>query len=143
MNLKTLYQNAHVTLLPGGGYDTQNKEVFGKKAVAFLRRACKMAGVKADNGYPRFSRGGPAVLGDVYLTITLPDQSSRLEFIFGEKLWFETGALYRTNSGKFWNQYGRNIWLNENTTEADVAQIIRTFVAGKMTNQTFEVGALA
>jgi hypothetical protein len=137
MTLKDLYQNTRVTLMPGGGYDTRNKEIFGKRALSFLRRACRLAGVKPDKGYPYFNRGGPAVLGDVYLNITLPDNSRRLEFIFGEKL-FQSGALYRTNSGRYWNQYGRNIWLPEETTEEDVARIIREFTAERTENNTLE-----
>jgi hypothetical protein len=137
MNLKTLYENAKVTLMPSGCYDTHQKELFGKRAVSFLRRACKLAGVKPDKKDPHFNRGGPAVLGEVYCNITLPDNSSRLEFIFGENL-FGSGALYRTNAGKFWNQFGRNIWLQEETTENDIANIIRNFSAGKMNNQPME-----
>jgi len=139
MTLKQLYQNAKVTLLANGGYDTTQKEIFGRKAVSFLKRACNLAGVQPDKGYPHFNRGGPAVLGEVYCNITLPDQSSRLEFIFGEYL-FGTGAFYRTNSGMFWNNFGPNIWLQEETTENDVANIIRNFGARKMNNSTAEAG---
>jgi len=142
MNLQALYANGRVTPMPGGGYDTRNKELFGKRAISFLRRACKLAGVKPDKKYPYFNRGGNAVLGDVYLNITLPDNSSRLEFIFGDKL-FGTGALYRTNSGRYWNCYGRNIWLREETTEEDIAKIIRNFLAGNKINQTMEAGVLS
>jgi len=131
MNLKELYKDARVTMVSGGGYDTTNKERFGRRAVLFLRRACKLANIKPDKGYPYFNRGGNAVLGDVYLNITQSDNSSRLEFIFGEKLCFETGALYRTNSGKFWNNFGQNIWLKEETTEEDIAKIIKTIMTAK------------
>jgi hypothetical protein len=128
MNLKELYQNAKVTYVSGCGYDTTNKERFGRRAVLFLKRACKLANIKPDKRYPYFNRGGPAVLGEVYLTITKPNQSSRIEFIFGEKMSFETGALYRTNSGKFWNNFGQNIWLKETTTEESIAKIIQDFM---------------
>ena len=138
MTLKDLYQNAKVTLMPGGGYDTRNKEIFGKRALSFFRRACKIAGIKPDKGYPHYNRGGPAVLGDVYCYITLPDQSSRIEFIFGEKMCFETGALYRTNAGRYWNQYGPNIWLKKEITEDDVARIIREFMAERTEDNTPE-----
>lgn len=131
MNLKELYKDAKVTYVSGGGYDTTQKERFGRRSVLFLRRACKLANIKPDKKYPYFNRGGPAVLGDVYLNITKADQSSRLEFIFGEKMCFETGALYRTNSGKFWNNFGQNIWLKEETTEEDIAKIIKTFMTAK------------
>jgi hypothetical protein len=131
MNLKELYQDVRVTYVSGMGYDTTNKERFGRRAVRFLRRACKLANIQPDKRYPYFNRGGPAVLGEVYLTITKSDQSSRIEFIFGEKLCFETGALYRTNAGKFWNNYGQNIWLKEETTEDDIAKIIRDFMTAK------------
>jgi hypothetical protein len=130
MNLKELYQDAKVTYVSGMGYDTTRKERFGRRAVVFLRRACKLANIQPDKRYPYFNRGGPAVLGEVYLTITKPNQSRRIEFIFGEKL-FGTGALYRTNCGMFWNQYGNNIWLKEETTEADIAKIIREFMVGE------------
>jgi hypothetical protein len=141
MTLKQLYQNAKVTLLANGGYDTKNKEIFGRKAVSFLRRACKLAGVQPDKKYPYHNKGGPAVLGEVYCNITLPDNSSHLEFIFGENL-FGSVALYRTNTGKFWNQFGRNIWLQKETTEEDIAQIIRNFLTGKMNNQPMETGVV-
>ena len=142
MNLKKLYANARVTLTSGGWYCTRNKELFGKRAVQFLRTACKIAGIKPDKGYPYFNRGGPAVLGDVYLNITLPDNSHRLEFIFGERLCFETGALYRTNAGKFWNQYGQNIWLKEDATEEDVARLIREFMAERTESNTLETSGV-
>jgi hypothetical protein len=129
MILKDLYQDAKVTYVSGGGYDTTQKERFGRRVVLFLRRACKLANIQPDKRYPYFNRGGPAVLGEVYLTITKSDQSSRIEFIFGEKMGFETGALYRTKCGKFWNHFGPNIWLKEDTTEEDIAKIIRTFMA--------------
>jgi hypothetical protein len=73
-------------MLSGGGYNTTQKKRFGRRAVLFLRRACKLANIKPDKGYPYLNRGGNAVLGDVYLNITQPDNSSRLEFIFGEKM---------------------------------------------------------
>jgi hypothetical protein len=135
MNLKRLYRNAKVSLITGGGYDTRQKEIFGRKVIQFLRKACKLAGVTPDKRYPYFNRGGPAVLGDAYLHITLPDNSRRLEFILGEKICFETGAVYRTNSGKYWNDYGRNIWLKQETTEEDIARIIREFFEAEKENQ--------
>lgn len=89
--------------------DPSTKEEFAKKALAFLKKSAKLAGVLPDlknpkaspvKRYPYYNKGGEAVLGDAYLNIT--KEGTVLEIIMGD-----SGLFYRTKKE---NQYGNNNW---------------------------------
>ena len=115
--------------------DPSTKEQFASKALAFLKKACKLAGTNPDlinekaspiKRYPYFNPGGPAVVGDAYLHITKGD--TVLEIVMGE-----SGLYYRTKKG---NQYGTNNFpcgfgravRADNYSEIEMSSVIKKFV---------------
>lgn len=117
--------------------ELHSKQSFADHAMAFLKKACEMAGVKPDlinakaspvKRYPYFNPGGHGVLGDVYCKVTRADGTT-LEIVMGE-----SGLYHRTV--KNGNDYGPNLTPcgfgrrpSKDFSEEDMGYVITQFLA--------------